>query len=95
MIFFLYISGDHSTVCQPLLTLQINKLTIFTKSKGQGEYNILVGKKYKHIRVINDATNNSLLTPHNYTWTHQLLNTVKPVLRGHLWDKQKVVFQDR
>jgi len=26
---------------------------------------------------------------------HGELNTVKPVLRGHLWDKQKVVFQDR
>ena len=22
-------------------------------------------------------------------------HTVKPVLRGHLWDKEKVVFQDR
>jgi len=24
-----------------------------------------------------------------------ILNIVIPVLRGHLWDKEKVVFQDR
>jgi len=24
-----------------------------------------------------------------------LLYTVKPVLRGHLWDKEKVAFQER
>lgn len=45
---FLYIYGDYLTGCQPSLTLQINKLTIFTESKGQGEYHILVGKKRRY-----------------------------------------------
>ena len=26
---------------------------------------------------------------------HTWKNTVKPVLRGHFWDKEKMVFQDR